>query len=177
MSIVLGCSYAKVVCQSGARTISYSLPLTNLNGRQIESYEVKRIRHFLQGLDIDNPTEEISERVLGYRIYWDFSYGEYVDGNDIITMNNIMIRHQQGYTITLTPREDQPGRSFVVIPDNESVSLGINAGGYRGAHTDWHFRFVTKNLEQSLKLEIAVDPNSMVQGTIFGAGVLTGQIL
>lgn len=159
MSIVLGCSYAKVKCESEGRLREFSLPLTNLNGKQIETHEVKRIRHYLQGLDIDNPTEQISERVLGYRITWDLSFSEFIDGNDVVKFYDILKLYKAGYTITFIPREDQDWRYFEVIPDNETLSLGITSAGYYGFNDNFVFRFVTKNLEPDLKISVIAPPS------------------
>lgn len=157
MSVVLGIENARVVATLANRTFTYELPLTNRNGRQIETYEIKKIRHFTQGLDISTPTETILESVLGYRIYWDLSYSTFLDGDDVMNMVAILERYKQGYTLTLYPRADQDWRYFDVIPDNESLSLGISTGGYDGFNTDWNFKFVTRNLEQDLKLQIATE--------------------
>ena len=78
MSIVLGVGQPIINCQLGNRNFNYTLPLTNNDGRQIEEWEVKKIRHYLQGLDINDPSEEISERILGYRISWTFSYSSFM---------------------------------------------------------------------------------------------------
>lgn len=175
MSIVLGVGQPIINCQLGNRNFNYTLPLTNNDGRQIEEWEVKKIRHYLQGLDINDPSEEISERILGYRISWTFSYSSFMDGEDVVTLNNIITRHKQGYKLTLTPRDDQPNRKFVVVPDSDTLAIGINAGGYNASNNGLVFRLITKNIEQSLNIEIAVDPDAITYGTIFGAGVLTGQ--
>jgi len=175
MDISLGISNAKIVATLANKLFSYSLPLTNKGGRQIEDYEVKTIRHYVQGLDISDPTETILESVLGYRISWSFSYSDFVKGTDIEIFESILAKHKQGYTLTITPRVDNPARKFVIIPDNQTLALGINSGGYKAGNNSWVFRFITKNLEQSLGLGVVIDPDSITSGTIFGAGVLTGQ--
>ena len=176
MSIVLGVDNARVIATLANRTFTYDLPLTNRDGRQIETYEIKRITHFTQNLDFTAPEEDILDTILGYRIAWDLSYNTFIDGEDVITMVSIMERHKAGYTLTLIPRIDQPQRRFTVIPDNQTLALGITAGGYDGFNTDWNFRFTTKSLVQSLQLEIAIDPASFTYGRVFSAGVLKGQL-
>lgn len=158
MSLVLGIENARVVCTSGSRTITYDLPLTNLQGRQIEHYDVVKVRHEVQSLDIDNPEITILEKVLGYRISWDFSYSSYIEGADVVKMKNILDRYKQGYKLTLFPRVDELWRYFEVIPDNDTLSLGITSGGYSGGNDSWNFRFITKNLEQDLKLQVIIPP-------------------
>ena len=155
MSIVLGCSYAKVVATLANRTFTYSLPLTNREGRQIETYEPVGNPRVGIGDDPENYLLTRVNRVKGYWIYWDLSYDSFINGEDVINMYAIMERHRQGYTLTLYPREDQDWRYFTVIPDNQALQLGITAGGYTGFNTNWNFRFVTKNLEQDLKLQVA----------------------
>jgi len=159
MSLVLGIDNARVIATLANRSFTYDLPLTNRDGRQIETYEIKKIRHYTQGLDITTPTETILESILGYRIYWNLSYNSFIDGEDVITMVNILTKHSQGYSLRLYPRIDQDWRHFEVIPDNETLSLGITAGGYDGMNTDWNFKFVTKNLESDLKLVVAISPD------------------
>ena len=158
MSIVLGLDNARVVATLANRTFTYDLPLTNREGKQIETYEIKRITHITQNLDFSSPEETINDVILGYRISWDLSYNSFIDADDVINMYAIMERHKQGYTLTLYPRIDQDWRYFTVIPDNQALQLGITAGGYTGFNTNWNFRFITKNLEQDLKLQVAIAP-------------------
>lgn len=176
MSVVIGIENARVVATLANRTFTYELPLTNRNGRQIETYEIKRVRHYVQGLDITDPTEEILEDVTRYRISWDLSYSTFLDAEDVMKLIAIQTRHSQGYTLTLIPRVDQPQRRFTVIPDNDSLSLGISTGGYSGFNTDMNFRFITKSLVNDLQIEIAIDPTSFTYGRVFSAGVLKGRI-
>lgn len=157
MSLVLGIDNARIIA-SGTGEVIIDLPLTNRDGRQIETYLPKRITHYTQNLDFTNPEEQILDTILGYRITWDLSYSTFLDAEDVVKMVSIMELHKQGYSLTLIPRIDQDWRFFEVIPDNASLSLGISTGGYSGHNTDWNFRFITKNLEQSLKLQVAVAP-------------------
>lgn len=154
MSVVLGSSYARVVAKLANRTFTYNLPLTNLDGRQIEEYEVKKIRHELQNLDITSPEIEYAESILGYRIRWNFSYATFIDGADVQNiLGGILTRAKQGYTLTLYPRIDEEWRSFEVKIDSESFALGINRNAT--FNTDLVLRLVTKNLEPDLKIQVA----------------------
>jgi len=155
MGLVLGIEHAKVVATLANRVFEYDLPLTNSNGRQIEDYEVKRITHYTQNLDFTDPEETILDVILGYRLSWTFSHSDFIEGSDVEVFNAIMTRHKQGYTLRLVPRSDEEWRYFTVIPDNQTLSLGINSGGYTAMNNSWVFRFITKNLEPDLKLQTA----------------------
>jgi len=154
MSIVLGYEYPTIRATLANRVVSLTLPLTNLNGRQIEDYEVSKIRHYLQGFDILNPVETIVESIKGYRISWTMSHSDFIEGEDVEIFDTILRLHKAGYTLQLTPRADQAWRFFTVIPDNETLSLGVDTGGSQAIfNTDWVFRLITTNLEQDLKLQ------------------------
>lgn len=155
MGLVLGIENAKVVATLANRSFTYELPLTNSNGRQIEDYETLTKRVEGVGDDPDNPEIEFIERVKGYRIYWTFSHADFIEGSDVEVFNSILTRHKQGYNLRLTPRSDEEWRYFDVIPDNQTLSLGINSGGYTAMNNSWVFRFVTKRLEPDLKLQVA----------------------
>lgn len=162
MSIVLGGGTAVVWCVSGSRVIYFNLPYTNLNGRQIETHEPRKISHEVQSLDIDNPEIETKERILGYSITWDFSHVDFIDGADTVNYYQIMQYYKSGYDVYLMPRNDDQDRYFQVIPYNDSLSLGIAKGGVEAPfNTDFAFRFRTKKLVQDLKIReiIYTDPD------------------
>jgi len=155
MSIVLGIDHARVVVSGTVETI-IDLPLTNSNGRQIEDYVPITIRHEVQNLNFSNPQINTLEVVLGYKIGFTFSHSDFIQGSNVEVFNSILKLHKAGATLTLIPRIDQDWRQFEVIPDNQTLSLGINSGGYDAMNNGWVFRFITKNLESDLKLQVAV---------------------
>lgn len=167
MSIVLGGTNSRVVCRSGSREVVFDLPLTNLDGRLIETYEEEKIRHYVQSLSIASPSIRIREQFLGYRITWSFSYNSFIDGEDVVKFDKIDWFAHNDYTITLFPRMDEEWRFFDVIPDNESTSLGITKGGRLAQfNTDFNYRFVTPDLVQDRKLKVVVIPPSGITGYI-----------
>jgi hypothetical protein len=139
------------------------LPLTDRQGL-VESNITRQIKHELMGFDINNPEITQSQRILGYQIFWTFNYGEWVRGETLTAMQEILYYAKQGASIKLVPRTDQPLRDFNVIFTGESFDVGIGKGGVNA----WRnrlpvFRFETKNLEPDLKWTVTPEP-----GTVFG---------
>jgi hypothetical protein len=167
MAIINGYDYSsiRVTPADRNRTVfTINLPLTNLNGGMLETNQIRKIEQELQGLDINAPTMPMVQRILGYTIYFDLSYTDFIKGADLMNIDLLLYSAQQGDALRLTPRIDQPSRWFDVILSNSEILLGLGKGGvqaWRNKAVTLQFR--TKNLEQSLKWILVPEPS-----TVFG---------
>jgi hypothetical protein len=167
MAIINGYSYSKILITPGGdagNPFTISLPLTNLNGGLIETAQVRKIEQEIQGLDINNPLIETLQLILGYTVYFDYSFTDFIKGADLMNIDLLMYHAKAGSALRLTPRQDQPSRWFDVKLTTNEYQLGLGTGGVNA----WRnklitLQFKTKNLEQSLKWILVPDPS-----TVFG---------
>lgn len=159
MSVLNGSSYSRFVVTAGdAPSFTVDLPLAN---SLVETNEIRKIEHELIGLDIDNPSIETAQSILGYFITFTIDFSEWITAETLKNKIELLLTYAKaGRTITLTPRIDLPSRSFDVLFVNDSFDLGIGTSGYSNRLPVFSFR--TKRLETDLKWGIVYPPSQPV---------------
>lgn len=164
MGIIHGYDNAKftVYPTSGRAPFSVSIPLTNLNGGQVESYEIRKVQHELIDLDSTNNSITKAQSVSGMFIRWTFSYVDFITGNDLLGFNKLFQAAIAGDRIQLMPRIDEGWRVFDVILDSNSFDVALRKGGINAVyHKGFQITFVTNELQTDLKWSIA-EPNPAI---------------
>lgn len=134
---------------AGSKIDTIDLPLTNSKGL-VESYEIKKLEHELSDFTI------LSE-IKGYRINFTLHYDEYVSGDTLILIQNIINYAYGGYKLVLIPRSDVlfSWRKFEVYISMNSFDLGIGKGGVAAINNRLPILvFTTKFLQSSLQWNV-----------------------
>ncbi len=128
------------------------LPLTNSAGL-VEDYEIVKIKHdLLQTGSNGNNNVKTVQKILGYRIYWTLYYNEFITGESLLLIKQILEHEKSGGTLMLTPRADHKAREFEVYTSMNNFSLGLRKGGAKAKfHRLPVLQFATVNIEQDLK--------------------------
>jgi len=148
--LINGYKHPRIITVSQGKQFIYELNLTNSKGL-VETYEFKKLEHELISLADFNDIE-ILQKMQGFRIYWTLNYDEFISGEDMLTLKQILEDALAGNKIILVPRVDFPLRNFEVIVSSSGFELGISKGGEFASHNRLPvIRFVTKKLEPDLK--------------------------
>lgn len=173
MSIINGYSYSKfqIIDPNGREaTINISLPLTNLNGGLVETYDVRKIEHELIGLDINNPAIEINQNIMGWFIMFDFSFQDFINGETLMLFKTIIEKAKIGRTIRLFPRSDEMWRFYDVIFKSDNFSIGLRRGGSNVKyHKLFTASFMTKVMQTELNWQLTTTQETEYGGTTIGS--------
>lgn len=135
--------YIRII-NNGRLEGEYDLALTNSEGL-IEKYEIKKLEHELLNYSV-------ASRIEGFKISWTLNYDEYISGESLLQIKEILEFAKFGYKIFLTPRKDHPWRAFEVYVSMDDFELGLRRGGASAkAHRLVVLGFTTVNLEPNLK--------------------------
>jgi len=132
--------------------INVELPLTN-SGGLVEDYEIVKIKHDLLQTDSEgNYNIKTVQKILGYRIFWTLHYNEFITGESLLLIQQIIEHEKSGGKIMLIPRLDYEARGFEVYTSMDNFSLGLRRGGAKAKfHRLPVLRFATVNIEPDLK--------------------------
>ena len=143
--------------------VTVELPLTN-SGGLVEDYETVKIKHDLLQTGADGSYNiKTVQKILGWRIFWTLHYNEFITGESLLLIKQILDHEKSGGTLKLVPRADHIAREFEVYTSMENFSLGLRRGGAKAKfHRLPVLRFATVNIESDLKW--ALDPTAGTYG-------------
>jgi len=134
---------------TGSKVDTIEMPLTNSKGL-VESYEIKKLEH-----ELDDFT--VLSSIKGYRISFTLHYDEYISGDTLLLIQNIINYAYCGYKLVLIPRSDIlfSWRKFEVYVSMNSFDLGIGKGGLAANYNRLPVLvFTTKYLQNSLQWNV-----------------------
>ncbi len=141
----------KLVYKTGAYAF-IELPLTN-SGGLVEDYEIVKIKHDLLQSGANGSYNIMTvQKILGYKIYWTLHYNEFITGEALLLVKQILDHEKSGNKLMLIPRSDCKAREFEIYTSMDNFSLGLRKGG---AKSKFHrlpvLQFATVNIEPDLK--------------------------
>ena len=141
--------------------ITVELPLTN-SGGLIEDYEIVKFKHDLLHTDSEgNYNVKTVQKILGYRIYWRMHYNDFITGETLLLIKQVLDHEKSGGKLMLTPRADHKTREFEVYTSMDKFSLGLRKGGAKAVyHRLPVLQFTTVNLEPDLKWTLDPTPET-----------------
>jgi hypothetical protein len=145
MSIINGYQNPRfTIRNNGQNVATIDLPLTNSAGL-IESYSV--VKQQVSTIEFKRKCV-----IYGFHITWQMNYDEYITGESMMLIKQILEYAKAGYTLILYPRKDHPWRNFEVYVSMDNFELGLRRGGIAAkAHRNVALEFSTVNLEPDLK--------------------------
>lgn len=145
MSIINGYQAPRfTILSNGSVIATIDLPLTG-SGGLVEGYTIVNQR-------ATNIAFSRSQKIHGFHITWQLNYDEYITGESMLLIKQIIEYAKAGYDIWLTPRKDHPWRAFKVYISSDNFSLGLRKGGSAAkAHRLVVLEFATIDAEPDLK--------------------------
>jgi hypothetical protein len=145
MGILNGYKHPRITVRSAGSVIAViDLPLTNSEG-MVETYEIKKLEHELLNYSV-------ASRIEGFKIRWTLNYDEFITGDSMLLIKQLLEYAKLGYELILTPRRDHPWRSFSVYVSSGDFELALRKGGIAAkGHKNVVIELATVNLEPDLK--------------------------